>query len=149
MKKPMFIAAGLLIWSAACAQDLKEAEVPAAVKESFRKAHPVVKDLRWEKEGANFEAEFKAGKMEQSIVYDPSGQLIETEIEIKAEELPAAAKDYLSKNHNHEKVREASKITDAKGVVSYEAEVKDKDLIFDSNGKFNREQADEAGEKDK
>lgn len=148
MKKSMFIAAGLMISLAACAQKMKEADVPAAVKDAFKKAHGVVKDVKWEKEGANFEAEFEVGETDQSVVYDASGKLIETEVEIKLEELPTGAKDYIAKNYKDAKIKEATKITDAKGTVTYEAEIKDKDLIFDSNGKFIKEEKDTHEDKD-
>lgn len=59
---------------------------------------------------------------------------METEIEIKVDALPANAKEYVSKNYAGQKIKEATKITDNKGVVTYEAEIKGKDLILDSNG---------------
>jgi hypothetical protein len=34
------------------------------------------------------------------------------------------------------KISEAGKVTDANGKISYEAEVKGKDLVFDENGNF-------------
>lgn len=142
MKKSIFIAAGLMISLAASAQKVKESEVPAIVKDAFNKAHKDAKDIKWEKEGANFEAEFETGDHEQSAVYDAAGRLVETELEISAEALPAAVKAYVAKNHRDAKIKEAAKITDAKGVVTYEAEIKGKDLIFDSNGKFIKEIAD-------
>ena len=67
---------------------------------------------------------------------DVSGNILETEIEIKVDALPANAKAYISKNYAGQKIKEATKITDNKGVVTYEAEIKGKDLIFDSNGNF-------------
>ncbi len=39
-------------------------------------------------------------------------------------------------------MKEAAKITDAHGVVTYEAEVKGMDLLFDSAGKFLKEVKD-------
>ena len=44
--------------------------------------------------------------------------------------------EYVKKTYKEDEVKEASKITDANGTVTYEAEVKGKDLIFDSNGNF-------------
>jgi hypothetical protein len=70
---------------------------------------------------------------------DVSGNILETEVEIKIDELPAKAKEYVSKNYAGQKIKETAKITDSKGVVTYEAEIKGKDLIFDSNGNFIKE----------
>jgi hypothetical protein len=141
MKKIMFITAGLALSLAVSAQKAREADVPAAVKESFKKSHPNAKEVKWEKEGANYEAEFETGETEQSVVYDVSGRLVETEVEIKPDELPSTVKVYITEHRKGMRIKEASKITDAKGTVSYEAEIKGKDLLFDSNGKFIKEEA--------
>jgi hypothetical protein len=148
MKESMFITAGLIVSLAACGQKLKEADVPMVVKDAFKKAHKDVKEVKWEKEGANFEAEFEIGEVDQSVVFDATGQIIETEIEIKVDQLPSAVKDYVAKNHKDTKIKEATKITDSKGIVSYEAEIKGKDLIFDNNGKSIKEEADTDEDKD-
>lgn len=140
MRKSIIMALGLLFSLAVSAQKFKESEVPAVVKDSFKKNYSATKEVKWEKEGANFEAEFEMGEIEQSVVYDASGNLVETEIEIKIEELPDAVRDYVSRNYKDSKIKEAAKITDAKGMVTFEAEVKDRDLIFDSNGKFIKEE---------
>lgn len=144
----MFITTGLMISLAACGQKLKESDIPAAVKDAFSKSYKDAKEVKWEKESANFEAEFEIGETDQSVVYDATGNLVEIEIEIKVDELPSAVKDYVSKNYRGVKIKEATKITDAKGTITYEAEIKDKDLIFDSNGKFIKEEVDTDEDKD-
>ncbi|MBC7861343.1 MAG: PepSY-like domain-containing protein, partial [Bacteroidia bacterium] len=67
----------------ASAQKMKEAEVPAAVKTKFTSLYPKAKVEKWEKEGANYEAEFTNNKIETSVIFDAAGSLIATEIEIK------------------------------------------------------------------
>lgn len=118
-------------------QKLKEHEVPSAVKESFYKTYPGLKDVSWEKEkDGNFEAEFKSGGKEQSVVLDSKGAILETETEIAVAELPATVQEYIAKTYKDAKIKEAARITDAKGVISYEAEVKGSDLLFDAKGNF-------------
>ncbi len=148
MKKPMLIATGLIISLAACAQRVKESEVPTVVKESFKKSYKDAKEVRWEKEAANFEAEFELGEADQSVVFNATGQFVETEVGIKVNELPSGVKDYVAKIYKDVKIKEATKITDAIGTVTYEAEIKGKDLIFDSAGKFIKEEADTQKDKD-
>lgn len=148
MKRSVFIAAGMIVSLAVYAQKVKEADVPVAVKEAFKKAYTAAKEVKWEKEEAGFEAEFEVGEMDQSVVYDASGRLIETEVEIKMEELPSAARDYVSKSYKGAKIKEATRITDARGIVTYEAEIKNKELIFDDTGKFIREEKDSHEDKD-
>lgn len=122
------------------AQHLKEAEVPANVKAGFAKKYPGSKVKVWEKEGADYEAEFDLNKVESSAVFDGNGTFKELEQEIKTAELPKAATDYCTKTFVGYKLSEAAKITDANGKVMYEAEMeKGKehfDVIFDDKGNF-------------
>lgn len=134
MKNTLIILALALGAGSASAQKIKEAEVPAAVKETQAKNYPNVKVEKWEKEDANYEAEFDFKKVETSTIYEANGTLIATETEIKPSELPKAITDYVTKNMAGKKVKEAAKIIDATGSVSYEAEIDKADYIFDSNG---------------
>ena len=45
---------------------------------------------------------------------------------------------YVKEHYKGAKITEAGKVTDAKGKLSYEAEVHGKDIIFDENGNFVR-----------
>lgn len=146
MKSKVFITLALASFSfGAFAQDIKESEVPAPVKAAFAKLYPNVKDVDWEKENANYEAGFEVNKTETSIVFDATGNLLETEIEIKVSELPKSASDYAAKKYPKDKIAEASKITDAAGTVTYEAEVGKNELFFDSNGTFIKEVKENEG----
>lgn len=147
MKAIVITITGLLTFGTACAQSVKESDVPASVKTAFAKKYPNAK-AKWEKEDANYEAEFETGETDQSVVLDATGAILETEVEIKTSELPAAATEYISKNYKDAKLKEAARITDAQGVVTYEAEIKGKDLIFDSTGKFIKEELNHSKEKD-
>lgn len=148
MKKTMLLLAATMTTLVAYPQKLKENDVPSAVKEAFKKQFANAKDVDWEKEDGNYEAEFEIGEIDQSVVLDATGRTVETEIEIKVEELPSMARDYVSKYYANAKITEATKITDEKGVVTYEAEIKSKDLLFDSNGKFLKEKAKTDEDKD-
>jgi hypothetical protein len=59
--------------------------------------------------------------------------------EIELNQLPKGVLEYVKANYKGQKVKEAAKITDAKGTVTYEAEIKGMDILFDSNGKFIKE----------
>ncbi|MCW3083026.1 MAG: hypothetical protein JWP12_392 [Bacteroidetes bacterium] len=126
----------------AAAQKMKEADVPANVKAAFAKQYPNTKAGSWEKENGNYEAEFDMNKTEMSVLIDPSGNITETETEINVSELSAAIVDYCAKNYAGKKIAEASKIVDAKGVVTYEAEINKTDVLFTADGKFIKESKD-------
>ena len=69
---------------------------------------------------------------------DKSGTILETETEIEVKGLPKTVQDYLKDHYKGAKISAASKIVRANGEVTYEALVSDKDLMFDSDGKFLR-----------
>lgn len=139
MKKLTLTMVGALITSITFAQKVSDKDVPVGVKSSFQKQYPNVEETKWEIENSNYEAEFEINETDYSVVINPSGNILETEIEINVNELPANMKEYISKNYAGKKVKEAAKIIDATGMVVYEAEIKGMDLIFDSKGKFIKE----------
>ncbi len=142
MKKTILLLATGFIAITANAQKVKEADVPAEVKSTFTKQYPNVKAKGWEKENGNYEVEFDKDKSEMTLVIDPRGNIVATETEIKVSELSKTIADYCAKNYAGKKIKEASKIVDAKGVITYEAEIDKKDVLFDANGKFIKESAD-------
>ena len=126
----------------ASAQKIKEADVPAPAVSALHKMHPEVKDYKWYHEDGNYEAEYEVNDMEAAVTFDSTGNLVETEIEIPVKNLPVACTEYVSKNYPGTTIKEASEITDAKGAKTYEAEIKGKDIVFDSNGNFLKEEKD-------
>lgn len=136
MKKLIFLLVAMAGVSFANAQKVSDKEVPVAVKSALQKKFSNAQELKWEKENGNYEAGFEVAKTDYSVLINASGNILETEIEIKMAELPANAKNYVSKNYAGQKIKELAKITDSKGVTTYEVEVNGKDLIFDNMGKF-------------
>ena len=88
------------------------------------------KKLNGKKKKTITKRNLEVNETDYSILIDVSGNIIETEIEIKIDELPANAKAYISKTIQDKNQRNCRKITDNKGVVTYEAEIKGKDLIL-------------------
>ena len=136
MKKVILFLAILGFISQTQAQKIMSKNVPVAVTNAFSKAYPTIKDVDWSKDGVNYEAEYDQDKVDKSVTYSATGELIETEVEIAAAALPPSVMDYVKKTYKEDEVREACKITSANGIVTYEAEVKKIDLIFDSKGNF-------------
>ena len=122
----------------ACAQKLKEADVPVAVKASFTKQYPGI-TAKWEKENGKYEANFKQGSKVMSAMFEPAGTFTESEMDIKVTDLPATVLVYVKEHYKGKTIKEGAKITKANGTVNYEAEVDGKDVIFDANGKFIKE----------
>ncbi|MEO6882875.1 MAG: PepSY-like domain-containing protein [Bacteroidia bacterium] len=114
-------------------------EVPQLVKTKFQSIYHDVTKVKWGKEGANYEAEFSYKAVSTSVLFDAQGNVLETERAVTMADFPKTAKDYLAKNRAGMKITETSKITDANNKVTYEAEVKGKDIIFDDKGNFVQE----------
>lgn len=123
------------------AQKLDVSKVPAAVKNSFEKTYPGTV-AKWEKEDGNYEVNFKQNEHTMSVTINANGMILETEMDIKTTELPAAVLTYLKDHYKGRTIKEAARITKAAGDVNYEAEIGSTDLIFDANGKFIKEAKD-------
>ncbi len=136
MKRLIFLVVALTGVLLCNAQKVSDKVVPVAVKSSLQKKYPNAKGLKWERERGNYEAGFEVATTGYSVLIDASGKILETEVEIQKDELPANTKAYVAKYYAGQKIKETAKITDDKGMVTYEVEVKGKDLIFDNSGKF-------------
>ena len=134
----MSVMAITAIVCAANAQKVHAKKVPAAVKASFARQYPGI-TASWEKEEGKYEAGFDHNGHEMSALFETTGAMTESEMEIKVNELPAPVMQYINAHHKGAVVKEAAKITKATGEVNYEAEVRGKDLIFDATGKFLKE----------
>jgi uncharacterized membrane protein YkoI len=135
--KHYLIAASLLCSIAASAQ---KANVPAAVKAALAKQFPTAANVKWELEKGNYEAGFKENNQHVSAVFDASGKWLETESAIPKTELPKQAAEYISSHYKNGKIKETAKIQKAGGEVNYEVEVNGKDVIFNSDGTFLKEE---------
>ena len=118
-------------------QDIKADKVPASVKSALIKKYPEAKGVLWEKENGNYEANWggKSGE-DNSVQFTPSGDFIEIVKAIPVSQLPPVILTYIKDNYKGMKIKEAGKVTDAKGKTTYEAMVNKKELVFDENGNF-------------
>ena len=122
------------------AQDISASKVPATVKTAFAQKYPDAKKVSWEKENGNYEANWggKSGE-DNSAQFKQSGTFVEIVLAIPVSQLPANVAAYVKKHYEGAVIKEAGKVTDATGKISYEAEIKGKDLIFDEAGNFVKE----------
>jgi len=138
MKKPMLLLFAVAAFNyLSNAQDLKAKDVPAVVKEALAKKYPNASKVSWEKEKGNYEANWggKSGE-DTSVQFTPAGAFAEEVNVIPVSQLPANIAGYVKTHYKGAKIREAGKVTDAKGTKMFEAEIKGKDLVFDEKGNF-------------
>jgi hypothetical protein len=138
MKKLILLITASLTLAITFSQNISASKVPNAVTSAFSKQHAGVKNVTWEMEGGGYEASFQTNSTNSSVIYDKNGNLVESEVDIKVNQLPAPANEYV-KTHYHSAVKEASKITKANGEVNYKAMVNQVHVIFDSNGRYLKE----------
>ena len=139
MKRILLVIAIAFMATYANAQNAVK-QVPQMLSDAFTKLYPSVKDVKWENEDGYFEAHFKMNKLEMSATFDPVGTFLESEVEIKVSQLPQSAFDYMVKTYPGQKPLEASKITSAKGIITYEAAIKTAEVTFDDKGSFIKEE---------
>ena len=116
---------------------------PAAVKAAFAKRFPTATAAKWEKEQADYEANFMLDGAKTSAVYTAAGALKEIEKDMPVSKLPVRAAEYVAIKYPGKKVTEVARIEDAAGKVRWEAEVGGKDLIFSPEGRFQRVEAED------
>jgi hypothetical protein len=121
------------------AQQKPGTKVPENVVKSFQSDHPKAQDITWDKEGVNYEANYKENNNSFSVVIDKEGQILETESEISISDLPPGTVKYINDNYKDYSLSGAAKIVDNKGNVKYEAEIKNgetsRDVMFGKDGK--------------
>lgn len=122
----------------ACATPDKD-EVPQAVKDAFMKKFPTAKKVDWEKESeAEWEAEFKMGKMEYSANFLQNGTWKETEHEIEISDIPANVMASLKSNFPGYDLEESEISETATGMVyEFTIEIGEEELevAIDTTGK--------------
>jgi hypothetical protein len=139
MKNAIIMLFVCLVANLTFSQKIQEKKVPVLVQSSFEKAYPEVKKIKWEKEDVNFEAQFEIKEVNFTVVLNSDGKILETEEEIKVNQLSKNIEAYVAKNYPNKKIIAAAKITDSKNILTFEAEIKGKDLIFDTKGNFVKE----------
>lgn len=135
MKYGMLIGAIFLGMNFSIAQTIAIKDVPKEVVEAVKAKYPTAK-IEWEMEGENYEAEFEAEGIGFDVLITPAGKILEIEEEVESTTLPAGATTYLNKNFPGKKIKDAEKVTDAFGKVTYSVEIEDYDYIFDAQGNF-------------
>jgi hypothetical protein len=121
----------------------KHIHVPAVVKNENMKKYPESKKqhITWETEKGNYEANWggKDGEA-NSVTYTPSGTFVEIVKAIPTKDLPKGVLSYVKAHYKNAKFGDVGRVLDAQGKTTYEVEINRKDVIFDENGNFVKEE---------
>ncbi len=115
------------------AQKLDAKDVPAPVTDAFNTSHASVKDADWKKDGKYYGVAYQVNKLDNTVTYDINGAVVSTTEGIPVLNLPKCVADYVRLKYPHNKIKKASKTTDASNTVSYTAKVDDQNLSFDES----------------
>ena len=132
------------LWSACNSQD----SAPASAVNAFKAKYPNVQNPKWEKESADeWEAEFKADGREMSAVFKSDGTWLESETEIKAEDLPKAVQEGIATEFSGYEIEEAEAVERPGMALAYEVELekgeKTVEALFDADGALIKKSADD------
>lgn len=136
MKKLILLIAVVFMISSSFAQVLTLTDVPANVSKVFVKSHPKVTTVEWAKAGDNYKANYVVDSTDRSVTYNAKGNTVETEKQISVASLPTLTIKYVNENFKDAYVKKSSKITSARGKVTYCVKIKDVVLTFNSSGKY-------------
>lgn len=130
--------------STSFAGDIKESQVPSAVKNYVKANHPKATAVKWDfdKSDASYEAEFEVEGLEYELVLSPSGELLYGEMDVLLVDVPAMIQDYIAANYPGYDVNKAQIIKNGNS-TKYEVSLsktdsmghkKYKNIYFDQNG---------------
>ncbi|MFV8225830.1 PepSY-like domain-containing protein [Christiangramia aquimixticola] len=117
----------------------KSDKVPEAVKITFQKKYPGENDPDWKKDDhGNWESHFKIDGEKYRADFNEDGTWIETENDIKKDNLPEAIKKVLKEKFPDEEITEVERVDNAEKGLFYDVELKrkgkNKDIMFREDG---------------
>ena len=133
MKSSKMLAIILFTSGFANAQNLKSADVPANLQNTFSKEFPTATDVEWEKELDHYKVEFEINRNDHEIWYNAAGNTLKKERDIAAVELPHTIRRVIQTKFTGYKVDDV-KIVWKNKVKTYEVELEkgqdEKHVIF-------------------
>ena len=136
MKKIIILISITFLAHYSFAQKMLYKNVPANLKSTFQKNYPEATAVKWDKEDKMYEASFKLNNIDNSVLMDSKGNIVETEVKTDLDKIPKVILAYVKSKYDAKKPNGAAIITNSKGKITYEVEMKGTDLIFDEKGNF-------------
>ena len=117
----------------------KQEKVPVAVKTSYKQKYPGENDPDWEKDDHGYwESHFKIDGEKYRADFKADGSWVETENDIKKENLPDAIKTVINKKYSDLEITEVEHVINAKKGEFFDVEFrqkgKNRDIMFRKDG---------------
>lgn len=120
-------------------KDLKDSEVPTAVKNTLSKNYNAAQHIEWEKKGVFYQAEFRMNRRDIEVLLDEKGNIIKIYEEISSDELPQKVQQAIQSKYAGYRISDVDKIT-KDGSVLYKVELEhgehDVDVYFNDAGEI-------------
>ena len=120
-------------------ENVTKSEVPEAVQKAFQEKYPEENNPDWKKdEHGNWESHFKKDGEKYRADFNKDGSWIETENDIKNEDLPEAIKKVIQEKYADYEVTEIEHVENSEKGEFYDVEFKQKgknlDVMFKTDG---------------
>jgi hypothetical protein len=130
-------------------QVVRKAAVPPAVVEEFEYRFADAENVVWLQQGSEYYgAHFQLKGHDAEAIYTPTGDWIQTELDIAYVEMPDSARLYCRSHYPDYQAREVKKVSTRKHGILYEIKVlggmKQVGMTFDMHGRLIDEQEEEA-----
>ncbi|MCB7480152.1 PepSY-like domain-containing protein [Christiangramia sediminis] len=142
-KVSMLLAGCLTVGLLSCQEKKKDKEAdktaPEAVQMAFQKKYPGENDPDWKQdEHGYWESHFKQDGEKYRADFNADGSWVETENDIKEEELPEAIKNVIKEKYSDHEITEIEFVDNAEKGKFYDVEFKqkgkNKDVMFREDG---------------
>lgn len=116
-----------------------EINVPQAVYQAFKDGHPTHDFITWSMEGQNYKANsIDQQKMPNVTVYDANGNLIRSEGEMAAKDVPSSIIGFLNEKYPTDANFKVWWVEDKEGNRTYYSNHNDVKIEFKKDGTVNR-----------
>lgn len=133
----LFLAGSLLFSGLSYAQDVAEKDVPALIRNSFKKTFPNAAATEWEMKGDLYNAEFDVDRRDHEVWLNSKGAIIKHKQEIRSREIPEPVMKTLKQNFKGYWIDDADKYEVTKQFfykVELKTLTKEKNVVLDSKG---------------
>lgn len=149
MKKILFatvLATGLMLGaSAQDIQEVKESDVPAVVKTSFKSAFPNAKDVEWKMKEGKYKVSFEVNGTDHMASFGTDGKMMSKGMKIRTSELPTAVSTAVKSAYADRNVDEVYRV-DKDGTAYYLVKLSgdpDTKVKYTADGQLVKEKKDQ------
>jgi hypothetical protein len=146
MKKILFailLTTGFVM--GALAQEVKESDVPAAVKTSFKTAFPNAKDVDWKMKEGKYKVDFDIDGTDHIAAFGADGKIISKGMKIRVSELPSAVTNAVKSSYAGKEIENVYRM-DKNGTTNYLVKLEgnpDTKILYTADGQVVKEKKDE------